>query len=180
MHSTPILAYEVIAAKLNLLTGGGDPVPGFNSYNWAQTLAGFIAEADAWLLEHPVGSDPKQQDKQDGLTIKQNIQRILQGSGTCSGDATVTTTSTTGETNAIMVASSTDFGETFSAPAVISESNTFDQGSTRFTFRTTAYPTVTVDAGGRLYVAWAARGFATIRGDVTEGDARIVLSGHRV
>ncbi|MEL7187502.1 MAG: hypothetical protein AAFN50_13880, partial [Pseudomonadota bacterium] len=52
------LAYEVIAAKLNLLTGGGDPVDGFNPWLWAQDLEGLVADADAWFLEHPVGSDP--------------------------------------------------------------------------------------------------------------------------
>ena len=59
---------------------------------------------------------------------------------------------------------------------MINESTTFDQGSTRFSFRTTAYPTVAADAGGRIYVAWAARGFATIRDDASDGDARIVVS----
>jgi len=170
------LAYEVIAAKLNLLTGGGDPVDGFNPWLWAQDLSGLIADAEAWFVENPVGSDPKQQVKKAGQNIKKNIQAILQGSGSCSGEGSGTAASTTGETNAIIVASSDDGGATFSAPTVINESTTFDQGSTRFSFRTTAYPTVAADAGGRIYVAWAARGFATIRGEESDGDARIVMS----
>jgi len=170
------LAYEVIAAKLNLLTGGGDPVPGFNAYQWTQQLSSFIEEAEAWFEDNPIGSDPKQAAKKDGQNIKKAIQEILQGSGSCSDDSVIETEFTTGATNAIMIASSDDGGQSFGDPQVISESTTFDQGSTRFSFRTTAYPTATVDAGGRVYVAWAARGFATIRGDVSDGDARIVIS----
>lgn len=170
------LAYEVIAAKLNLLTGGGDPVPGFNPWLWAEDLSGLIDDAEAWFALHPIGSDPKKRDKKAGQTIKKNIQAILQGSGSCSGGGGTTTTSTTGETNAIMMVTSDDFGQTFGSPVVVNESTTFDQGSTRFTFRTTAYPTVAADADGRIYVAWAARGFAMIRGDESDGDARIVLS----
>ena len=170
------LAYEVIAAKLNLLTGGGDPVDGFNPWLWAQELNAFIDDAEAWFVDNPIGSDPKQQSKQDGQTVKKNIQEILQGSGICSGDSEGTPASSTGETNAIIVTSSDDLGETFSTPTVIDESSTFDQGSTRFSFRTTAYPTIAADAVGRIYVAWAARGYATIRNQVSDGDSRIVLS----
>ena len=170
------LAYEVIAAKLNLLTGGGDPVDGFNPWSWAQDLNVFIADAEAWFFDNPIGSDPKDLAKQDGKTIKKNIQEILQGSGSCTGDSEGTPESTTGETNAIIHTSSGDLGETFSAPTVIDESSTFDQGSTRFSFRTTAYPTVAADAGGLIYVAWAARGYASIRDEPSDGDARIVVS----
>ncbi len=172
------LSYEVIAAKLNLLTGGGDPVPGFNAYDWSQNLTGLIADAEAWFVDHPIGSNPKKQDKKAGQNIKKSIQRVLQGSGSCSdaGSGADATLTATGETNAIMVASSFDFGETFSEPVMIDESSTFDQGSTRFSFRTTAYPSVATDANGRIYVAWAARGYATIRGEQSDGDARIVVS----
>ena len=177
------VAYEVIAAKLNLLTGSGDFVPEFNPRQWAQDISGFIADADAWLFENPLGSDPKMDVKQAGMNIKKDIQAILLGSGTCSGEVNGTPGGTTGETNAILVASSDDAGLSFSAPDVIHESSTFDQGSTTYSFRTTAYPTVTVDASGeplglagRIYVAWAARGFATIRNELSDGDARIVVS----
>ena len=107
------LAYEVIAAKLNLLTGGGDPVDGFNPWHWEQDLSGLIADAEAWFEDNQIGSDPKQQAKKDGKAIKKNIQAILQGSGSCSGEGGSTTTSTTGETNAIVVASSYNLGEDF-------------------------------------------------------------------
>jgi uncharacterized protein YjbI with pentapeptide repeats len=170
------LAYEVISAKLNLLTGGGDPVPGFDPWQWSQDLNALIDDAEAWFVENPVGSDPKKSAKKAGQNIKKGIQAILMGSGTCAGGGSGTPESMTGETNAIVVASSIDAGLSFGTPRVVDESPTFDQGSTRFSFRTTAYPTATVDAGGRIYVAWAARGFAIIRGDQTDGDARIVLS----
>ena len=170
------LAYEVIAAKLNLLTGGGDPVPGFDPRQWSLELTEFIAAADAWFVDNPVGSDPKQDVKKAGQNIKKDIQATLLGSGSCSGGGSGTPESTTGETNAILISSSNDAGLSFGSPQVIDESSTFDQGSTRFSFRTTAYATATVDAGGQIYVAWAARGFATIRGELSDGDARIVLS----
>lgn len=172
------LAYEVIAAKLNLLTGGGDPVPGFNAWEWSQNLTDYIDDAEAWFVDNPIGSDPKKASKKAGQNIKKSIQQILQGSGSCSdtGGSTEEVLTTTGETNAIMIASSLDFGGTFSAPVAIDESTTFDQGSTRFSFRTTAYPTIAADADGRIYVAWAARGFASIRGATSDGDARIVMS----
>ncbi len=168
------VAYEVIAAKLNLLTGGGDPVPGFNPNVWGQQLSAFIAAADAWLVENPIGSDPKNPEKQVGMDLKKDLQEILLGSGTCTGGGG-TAGGSTGQTNAILVASSNDGGQTFSAPVEIDESSTFDQGSTTFSFRTTAYPTVTVDADGRIYAAWAARGFAA-DADPSGGDARIVVS----
>ncbi len=168
------LSYAAVTAKLNLLTGGGDPVPGFNTWNWAQDLTALVDEADAFFLEHPIGSRPKHQDKKDAKDIKNRIREIALGSGSCTDSSNTETT--TGQSNAIMIASSSDFGETFSAPAVVHESSTFDQGSTRFSFRTTAYPTIAVDDTGRVYAAWAARGFATIRGAESDGDARIVVS----
>jgi parallel beta-helix repeat protein len=43
-------------------------------------------------------------------------------------------------------------------------------------FRTNAYPTMTADGTGRLYLAWTERGFAQERSDPGEGDARIVVA----
>ncbi|MEL7312953.1 MAG: sialidase family protein, partial [Pseudomonadota bacterium] len=170
------LARNVIAAKLNLLTGGGDPVDGFNPYEWSQTLQGLIDDAEAWFVDNPIGSKPKRWEKFEGKIIKRRIRKILYGSGTCEEEGSGSAGGTTGGSNAILIASSDDFGETFGAVNVVDEANTFDQGSTTFSFRTTAYPTVTTDADGRVYVAWAARGFATIRNQVSDGDARIVMS----
>ncbi|HEX4946410.1 MAG TPA: sialidase family protein, partial [Blastocatellia bacterium] len=74
------------------------------------------------------------------------------------------------QTDAVMVAKSTDGGKTFSKPLVIAEINPFDQSTSDVSMRTTAYPTIAVDHTGRAYVAWSQR-------DVYDGmDARIVMS----
>ncbi len=88
--------------------------------------------------------------------------------------------------NAILVARSTDGGQSFTKAAAITpggyQFQPFDQASTVLTFRTNAYPTIAIvpaeaegrPAGqpGRVYVAWSARGF----GGARPNDARIVLS----
>ncbi len=77
----------------------------------------------------------------------------------------------------IMFARSTDGGKSFTkAVPVDAALHPFDQGSSAVSFRSNAYPTMAVDAGGRIYVAWAARGFASASPDPVTGDARIVLS----
>ena len=67
-------------------------------------------------------------------------------------------------------------GGTASETAAMSE---FDQGSSGFSFRTNAYPTTATDATGRVYVAWAQRGFAALRPDPVDGDSRIIMSTTR-
>ncbi len=57
----------------------------------------------------------------------------------------------------------------------VQEPNEFDQSTSRYQFRTNAYPTMTVDGGGRVYLAWSERGFATFRTSPVDGDARIVM-----
>jgi hypothetical protein len=60
------------------------------------------------------------------------------------------------------------------------ELQSFDQATTgineAISFRTNAYPTMAIDANGRIYVAWTERGFGTARPSPTDGDARIVMS----
>jgi hypothetical protein len=80
-----------------------------------------------------------------------------------------------GTPDAFMVAHSRD-GRQFEAPLRISTVRPFDQGTTTTSFRTTAFPTMTIDISGRVYVAWAARGFAADRSDPATGDSRIVMS----
>ncbi|HWC97993.1 MAG TPA: hypothetical protein VG456_14635, partial [Candidatus Sulfopaludibacter sp.] len=75
--------------------------------------------------------------------------------------------------DAILVSKSTDGGQTFSSPVVIGTINPFDQGTTDFSFRTNAYPTMAVDGTGRVYVAWSERATG---GPASGGDARIVIS----
>ena len=55
---------------------------------------------------------------------------------------------------------------------------TFDQSTGGDRFRTNGYPTMTIDGSGRVYVAWAERGFSTVPGrtSAVDGDAKIVMS----
>lgn len=73
--------------------------------------------------------------------------------------------------NAIMAAVSTNAGRSFSAPVQISSFQPFDQGTTGTSFRTNAYPSITTDMFGFVYVAFSARGLSS------SGDARIVVAG---
>jgi Tol biopolymer transport system component len=57
--------------------------------------------------------------------------------------------------DAIYAVKSTDGGATFTKPVLVSEITPFEQGTTPVSFRTTMYPAVAVDGGGRVYVAWA-------------------------
>ena len=57
----------------------------------------------------------------------------------------------------IVFVRSTDGGQTFSKPVDIAVIEPFDQATTSTSFRTNSYPTMTVDAQGRLYAAWAQR-----------------------
>lgn len=94
--------------------------------------------------------------------------------------------------NSIIVTRSTNGGQTFTKAAAVQPGNyqfvPFDQASSPLTFRTNAYPTIAVVPSeadgrapglpGRVYVAWAARGFVAPRLEdgQTQGDARIVIS----
>jgi hypothetical protein len=79
--------------------------------------------------------------------------------------------SSTGVPNAIMVAQSTNAGRTFNAPIRISTFTPFDQGTTGTSIRTNAYPSITTDMFGFVYVAFSAKGL------VSSGDARVVVAG---
>ena len=88
--------------------------------------------------------------------------------------------------NAILVARSTDGGQSFTKAAAISPNGyqfqPFDQASSPLTFRTNAYPTIAIvppeaegrapGQPGRVYVAWSARGF----GGTAPSNARVVIS----
>ena len=67
-----------------------------------------------------------------------------------------------------IAARSTDGGVTFSSPALVSPLNPFDQGTSTTSFRTNAYPSLTVDGDGRGYLAFVTRGLAQDR-DPIEG-----------
>ena len=79
--------------------------------------------------------------------------------------------SSAGIPNAIMVAESTNAGRTFNAPISISTFTPFDQGTTGTSIRTNAYPSITTDMFGFVYVTFSAKGL------VPSGDARVVVAG---
>ena len=72
--------------------------------------------------------------------------------------------------DAILVTKSTDFGASFSDPVTVARITPFDQSTSSTRFRTNAYPAMTVDADGRVYIAWSQRNVGPY------GDARIVIS----
>jgi Putative Ig domain/Galactose oxidase, central domain len=76
-----------------------------------------------------------------------------------------------GVPDAIMVAQSSNQGKSFSKPVQISRFQPFDQGTTGTSFRTNAYPSITTDFFGFVYVAFSARGLTS------SGDARVVVAG---
>ena len=64
-------------------------------------------------------------------------------------------------------------------PAVASEGNIapFDQGTTPTSFRTNSYPTMAIDGGGRVYIAWSERGFRAVSGSqATADDSSVVMT----
>jgi hypothetical protein len=79
--------------------------------------------------------------------------------------------SSTGVPDAIMMAQSGNAGRSFGAPVRISTFQPFDQGTTGTSFRTNAYPSITTDFFGFVYVAFSARGLTS------SGDARVVAAG---
>ena len=81
--------------------------------------------------------------------------------------------------HAIWITRSTDGGKTFEKPRpVATPINPYDQPKSETRFRTNTLPTIAVDHLGRVYVAWAERGYATASGrlDPVTGDSRIVLA----
>jgi hypothetical protein len=74
------------------------------------------------------------------------------------------------EPSAILVSQSRDFGATFTKGEVVATVNAFDQMTAPNRFRTYAFPSLTVDKDGVVYVAWSERGLGPA------GDARIVVA----
>ena len=75
-----------------------------------------------------------------------------------------------GVPDAILFVKSGDGGQTFTPPTVLATISPFDQDTSPTSFRTNAYPAMTVDAGGQVYVAWSQRGMGP------GGDTRIVMT----
>jgi hypothetical protein len=166
------LARELIVAKLNILAGAADA-----------EVVNTIEEADAlllsigWVYDGSVNTKKTNDNNKDKTNSSPAIEFAdfledfnsgIFGPASC-GDQLPTRANP----DAIMVVHSTDSGETFSEPVLVSELIPFDQGTTRFTFRSNSYPTMTVDDSGRVYIAWSTRG----RPDEPEFvDSRIVAS----
>ena len=73
--ATYILAHQLIAAKLNVESGAD-----------ASALGTTIDDADAWLVLHPLGSNPRGADRQQGIALAQVLDAFnngLLGSGVC-------------------------------------------------------------------------------------------------
>jgi putative Ig domain-containing protein len=78
------------------------------------------------------------------------------------------------QADAIMYVASFNGGSTFTKPALVANIDAFDQGDTSVSFRTNDYPTISVDAASRVYLAWSQRDAGNITAN--GGDARIVVS----
>ena len=63
--------------------------------------------------------------------------------------------------DAIVIARSTNQGQTFTKGAIARTITPFEQGMTPTAIRTNAYPTAAADSLGRLYIAWSDRGAST-------------------
>lgn len=60
--------------------------------------------------------------------------------------------------DAVVITKSKDGGKSFSKPVEVTKHiQPFDQGTSSFSFRTNAYPTMAVDSDGMVYVAWSQR-----------------------
>jgi uncharacterized protein YjbI with pentapeptide repeats len=91
---------------------------------------------------------------------------------------------TSSSPNAILIAKSTDGGNSFSKATTVQSlpdfnaqtpaaPSFFDQGISSTMFRSNAYPALAVDGNGRVYLAWSQRGVNS------NSDARIVLTSSR-
>ena len=67
-------------------------------------------------------------------------------------------------------------GQKFKQATELAPLASLDQPTESYQFRTNAYPTMTIDGAGRVYVAWAERGFAPLNQDADDGDARVLIA----
>jgi len=163
---------QLLTAWLNSLSGAD-----------ASAITDVLAEAEAWLLENPLGTHPKRDIKRRGNDLRKILRDYNKGKigpGKCEDMMGSDTNGMLGglNPNAILVTSSSDFGETFSEPVVASGPNyfPFEQGTTEYSFRTTGYATMVFDGVGRSYIAYTTRGLAVPNFDELSGDGRIVVT----
>jgi hypothetical protein len=67
---THILAHQLIAAKLNVASGADDP-----------SISQPISEADAWITDYPLGSDPGGAIREEGIELVQTLDAFNLGGG---------------------------------------------------------------------------------------------------
>jgi hypothetical protein len=75
--ATYILIHQLIAAKLNV-AGGADPTD----------IAAVLADSDAWLTSHPLGSNPSGTDREAGIALAEALDDFnngVTGPGHCTG-----------------------------------------------------------------------------------------------
>jgi hypothetical protein len=65
--ATHMLAAQLVAVKLNRLAG---VCPDFSYCNRSVNIDEIIEDADKFLAEHPLGSDPQSENRQDALQLK--------------------------------------------------------------------------------------------------------------
>jgi hypothetical protein len=86
-----ILAHQLIAATVNLLNEADESV-----------IAAVLQEANAWLVAHPLGSDPQNPDRERGIELSIALADYNEGRtgpGLCDDDpCSATATSTASET----------------------------------------------------------------------------------
>jgi len=98
--ATYILAHQLIAAKLNLLNGadGG-------------AIENAAVDADQWLMDHPLGSELKEEDRQAGLALAETLEGYNTGEigpGACDGEVKTFTPTVTATPTETPTATSTD------------------------------------------------------------------------
>lgn len=163
------LMRQLLAAWLNVLSGA-DPTE----------IADELAEAEAWLVDNPLGSKPAKAAKKRGNQLRKILRDFNKGKLGVKSCSVVTSMDAGGVElpNAIMTVYSTDNGDTFSTPISASGDNyfPFEQGTTEYSFRSSGYPTMTFDGDGRAYIAFTTRGLAVPDFDPVGGDGRIVVT----
>jgi parallel beta-helix repeat protein len=148
-----------------------------------------VAEADQWLAANPLGSKPTGDAKAEGVALATELESLTEVTvGPIVCGFTTETEGTPGKASiatedAVMVTASTNGGGSFDPPTLVRSLDpweAFDQGTSEYSFRTTAYPTMAVDPDDRVYIAWSERGEVSLTGngnpDPVEGDSRIMVA----
>jgi hypothetical protein len=65
---TYILAHQLIAAMLNVANGADH-----------NDIGGTISDADVWLVDHPLGSDPSNPEREEGIRLAETLTDYNEG-----------------------------------------------------------------------------------------------------